>query len=818
MFARFAASLVLILLAFSALLPSREASLRGMSLSDDARIAEGSTLASGAPIALGDRVIRVDGVEVHRASDVDGALRRAGRTAELRVLSMKDEVTQRVQVSDLQGEAPPTVLTPAYYITSVDGVERFGALVSDVARALAQHGVSDVEVRAVPIGSVFDGSVDVQRGMPPTNVMAGALVTLLALVVVWMLSSSLGLVLGLGASAFSFWHVEAFGWAKVLSLGLVAVAVILLAWLSVEPLSRAFERRGRARSREGKDSLPDLLDALTVAEQEFGFPLHVLVGSAQLAIDVSRDYERLVVADADSITTASLQMLLTEGGVFPRADVGDGVAEVWDDPLHDLDQSAGISCAVPIPRYGSASDQWAFIVTKVRDTPRSMALLEPLLELAELWASNGVREAIAVHASHSLFRALREARNASSVIPHSPARNSSSASGTAAPERTSGVVEAPVTQAVERSPAPLDLVAEGIGVPRTVSRRELARLQDQRGKAPGESSPLSAVTPPRMRRVASEELADARAELREAHDELARYRAWTGHLERHIHDEYPVDVPELLGEAQWLEMQHLRRDERPSLLIGEPGVGKEFMARALHWHGQRGHRRIGVVDCARLPVSVVELELFGDAGEGALVDLLEGGSLVLKSPSALGRGALEPMLDRLLARDIRLYLVERYTGHERGIPRAMSATIRALVGERFVHLRPLRERPEDIIRHARRFLHEEAMIHGEAVRDIDPAAERLLETMDLPSNFVELRVLVRSGLLRAEDETLDVRALLGGSVGDVPRELARIESDDERQKLVAVLQETDGNKSEAARTLGLSRGALLRKLKRHGLM
>ena len=101
---------------------------------------------------------------------------------------------------------------------------------------------------------------------------------------------------------------------------------------------------------------------------------------------------------------------------------------------------------------------------------------------------------------------------------------------------------------------------------------------------------------------------------------------------------------------------------------------------------------------------------------------------------------------------------------------------------------------------------------------IDPAAERLLETMDLPSNFVELRVLVRSGLLRAEDETLDVRALLGGSVGDVPRELARIESDDERQKLVAVLQETDGNKSEAARTLGLSRGALLRKLKRHGLM
>src|SRR5690606_23339518 len=113
-----------------------------------------------------------------------------------------------------------------------------------------------------------------------------------------------------------------------------------------------------------------------------------------------------------------------------------------------------------------------------------------------------------------------------------------------------------------------------------------------------------------------------------------------------------------------------------------------------------------------------------------------------------------------------------------------------LVGRRFAHLRPLRERPEDIVRFANYFLHQEAMVYGESVQAIDPAAERLLETMDLPSNFVELRTLIRSAMFRADDDVVDVRALLGGSVGDVPRELARLESDEERQRLVSVLQET----------------------------
>lgn len=804
MIAKTAASLFLAVLLALAVFVSRSASLQGIELTTDARIAVGSLIPDGAPIAVGDRVIRAGGFEVRSSTDIDRIVQQSGDAVELRVVSMKDELRREIAAADLQGDVPE-VLTPEFYITSIGGQPSFGALLPDVARALTTQGKGSVTVQAVPVKNVFDGTIGVQRGMPPSAVLIGVLIGMCAVLVLWSLSAGLGLVVGLAGAALSFWFVEGLIWARILSLLLMSVSGVVAAWLSIEPVSRMLAQRGRARSHEGANSRPDLLDALTIAEQEFGFPVHVIVGSAQLAIRIERDYERLAVRDADSITTSSLQMLYTEGGVFPRADVGDGVAEMWDDPIHDMDVSTGIACAVPIPRYGTSSDQWAFVVARTKDTPRAMALLEPMIELADMWAHNGVREAIAVYASHSLFRMIREARNTSSVIPPSVVRDEG---------RTIRRESSAPVPAVERPQTTLDFVSEGVGVPRTVTREELERRRQQQPIAAAEESvgaALKVARPLPSARVAADELERLK-------EELANVRAWSSHLERHVQDGFPVDDPDALGESDWYEVQHLRKDERPCLILGESGVGKEFISRAMHFHGQRAHRRIATIDCARLPASVAELELFGDAGDGALVDLLEGGSLVLKSPSVLGRGTMDAMFRRVLSRDIRLFICERYSGLESGMPKQIPPSIRAIVDDRYAHLKPLRERPEDIVRYARWFLRQDSMIYGEKVEDIDPAAERLLETMDLPSNFVELRTLIRSAMFRVDDDVLDVRALLGASVGDVPRELARIESDDERQRLVAVLQETEGNKSEAARILGLSRGALLRRLKRHGLM
>lgn len=897
MLARLAATVLILACIVSAALLSRPASLRGLVLSDDARIGATSVLAPDAPIQTGDRVILVNGHAVATRDDVDAALRRVGPSVELRIVSFAEERREDLTTASLQGDLPDTLL-PTFYITSIDGRSAYGATIGDVARALAVRGTDAVTVAAVPIRQIFDGQIDVDRGVPTLPILLAIGLAILAVFLLWGGYAPIGFVLGFFAAGLGLWFVEASLVARLVGLVLMCGAGVLVVWYAI-PLASAWAKgSSRARRYEGESSRPDFLAAMTSAEEALGTPLLLVVGSAQQAVELERAYERIEVREANSIMSSSLSMLALEGGVFPRLDVGEGVPAVWDDPLFDLDKSVGIASAVPIPAYGSSQDQWAFLIVRTKDAPSSPALVEPLLATAALWSENGVREAIAVQAAHGLLRLVREARNAHHVIPHQASRTRSESAGQPA-ANTPYVPEPP------RGNANLDMVSEGIGVPRIVRRSDLEQLapaastRDIRSHAVGDadeaarqharaSAPLP---PPRVSTLARQpaqhdsaakhsaamhsaaqhsdaqhsaaknsaspphptsppsaaydgarspaglsatsarapagmssavQEAAATAMLRERiaalEFELQAARAWADYLDRRWEDEYPVDDPNAFNDDDWYDLEKLRRDERPSLLLGEPGGGKEFAARALHYHSERAHKLIGVMDCARIPVTAVDLELFGTGDAPGLVDALDGGALVLKSGSLLGK-SFAPLVKRLLSHDIRLFFVERSTGEEEGIPRTLPPVLHETVGARFVQLQPLRERPEDIVRFARYFLHVEAMAYGQGeVRTIDEMAARLLESMDLPVNFTDLRALMRAAVLRSDDDVVDVRAILGVSSGDMPREMARLEADDERQKLVAALHQTEGNKSEAARILGLSRGALLRRLKRHGLM
>lgn len=823
MFARLAATLLILVCLASAAMLSRTASLRGLVLRDDARISEASTLAPGAPVRPGDRVILVDNQPVASRSDVDNVLRSARKSVELRVVSFAEERSDVITSASLQGELPDT-LQPTFYITTIDGRPAYGATIGDVARALSERGVESVDVSAVPIRQIFDGEIDVVRAMPPPPILVTIGIAVLALFLLWGGYAPAGFVLGFFISGLSLWLVESYLAARLAGLVAMCVAGVLVVWYAIPFASEWMKGSTRARRYEGDASRPDILDAMTQAEEALGVPLLLVVGSAQQAVELERAYERMSVREANSIMSSSLSMLALEGGVFPRMDVGEGMPAVWDDPLFDLDKSVGIAAAVPIPAYGSSQDQWAFLIVRTKDMASSPEMVEPLLATAALWAENGVREAIAVQAAHGLLRLVREARNAHNVIPHQAARGDAPIDEPLAPKLTA-VVSPDI-----RVNTNLDLVSEGIGVPRVVKRSELERVAPTTYKSPSpEASTSDERLPPPRRHVRAPASMDAtvrdaaatsalRSRIEDLEYELQAARAWADYLDRRWEDEYPVDDPNAFGEDDWYDLEKLRADERPSLLLGEPGVGKEFAARALHYHSERAHKLIGVMDCSRIPITAVELELFGVSDAPGLVDVLDGGALVLKSGSLLGK-ALPPLVKRLLKYDIRLFFVERVSGLEEGIPRHLPPILHETVGPRFVHLHPLRERPEDIVRFARYFLHVEAMAYGHGeVRDIDEMAARLLESMDLPANFTDLRALIRAAVLRSDDDVMDVRALLGTAAGDIPRELARMESDDERQKLVAALHETEGNKSEAARILGLSRGALLRRLKRHGLM
>jgi len=140
---------------------------------------------------------------------------------------------------------------------------------------------------------------------------------------------------------------------------------------------------------------------------------------------------------------------------------------------------------------------------------------------------------------------------------------------------------------------------------------------------------------------------------------------------------------------------------------------------------------------------------------------------------------------------------------------------------------PLRERPEDIPYLTAAFVKEFAQRFSKPIRGLSAGAERLLRNAPWPGNVRELRNAIERACLMTTGHLLseeDVRAALGGSsraTADVPRATAPARSEAppplDRQQVEQVLQRTGGNKSAAAKALGVSRRALYRRLDEFGL-
>ena len=281
------------------------------------------------------------------------------------------------------------------------------------------------------------------------------------------------------------------------------------------------------------------------------------------------------------------------------------------------------------------------------------------------------------------------------------------------------------------------------------------------------------------------------------------------------------------------------------LLLGESGTGKEVVAQAIHKQSARAGGPFVPVNCAALPESLIESELFGHV-RGAFTDarkprrglFLEasGGTLFLDEIGELPL-AVQPKLLRALQER-----VVRPVGSDEATPfdtRVIAATNRNLLEEiergafredlyyRLnvvqIDLPPLRARGNDVLVLAQGFLERFAERHHVNVRGLTPeAAEKLLQH-DWPGNVRELMnaieravALSRGELLRLEDLPERVRDAEKRRVDvrtDDPEELITLD-ELERRYIAKVLETTGGNKTQAARILGVDRKTLFRKLKR----
>ncbi|MCB1033311.1 MAG: sigma 54-interacting transcriptional regulator [Acidobacteria bacterium] len=269
------------------------------------------------------------------------------------------------------------------------------------------------------------------------------------------------------------------------------------------------------------------------------------------------------------------------------------------------------------------------------------------------------------------------------------------------------------------------------------------------------------------------------------------------------------------------------------LVRGESGTGKELIARLIHLLSRRSGALVAV-NCAAIPEALLESELFGIEGGVATgvraragkFELADGGTLFLDEI-----GDMEPSVQAKLLRALQEREVVR-VGGVRPIPldvRVVAATHQDLEDlvrdgrfreDLFYRLKgvdvvvpPLRERRGDIPFLVRSFA--EAFCQREAipVPVFRTEATSLLLRADYPGNVRELRNLVEGAISLAEGE-IDgelIRSLMGGTSGSTA-ELALVDlATLEREHIQRVLHTTRGNKSAAARILGLDRRTLLRK-------
>lgn len=319
-----------------------------------------------------------------------------------------------------------------------------------------------------------------------------------------------------------------------------------------------------------------------------------------------------------------------------------------------------------------------------------------------------------------------------------------------------------------------------------------------------------------------------------------------------------LGFPKIVGASKAMQqvsalIQKVSPSHATVLLLGESGTGKELFARAIHQMSTRAGRPFIAINCAAIPDTLLENELFGHekgAYTGAQTqkqgkfELADGGTLFLDEI-----GDLSPAVQAKLLRVLQDGTFERVGGTKpiqvdvRIIAATNTDLVRAVRERKFredlffrlnvfpISIPPLRERTEDVPMLVTHFVHRFAQEMRKEIREVSPEALKALMAYPWPGNvrelenFIERAVILATGpgltvhdfalgLKRGRGERGESELPLTGSLHEIS---ARASARAERDLIVRTLQVTGGNKSKGAELLQVSYKTLLNKIKEYGI-
>jgi DNA-binding NtrC family response regulator len=314
---------------------------------------------------------------------------------------------------------------------------------------------------------------------------------------------------------------------------------------------------------------------------------------------------------------------------------------------------------------------------------------------------------------------------------------------------------------------------------------------------------------------------------------------------------------EIIGESRNLQdaihsAEEASQSEGTSVLIvGEPGTGKELLARAIHSHSSRADKPFVTVNCATIPERLMETELFGysnskceseEHNKAGLFEVADGGTVLMDDIGEMNtmlQAEINQVLENGLSRrvggkkeiqvDVRAIATTRRDPEANIAQGAFRQDFYATLSRVKLNLPPLRERGHDIELLLHHFIDIFSSRLGRPRPLITPAAVEAIRAYHWPGNVTELKNVIKTAVSLATNQVIHADDLSISAVSErtnvdlsakdgieFPDGGLALESV-EKEVIQAALRKTNNNVSRAARLLKVGRGSLRYKIKKHGI-